>query len=85
MEHLIDTQKAAAILGISSTAVHRLCNRGTLPSIWLGSRRVFVRHKVEELARSPEYQKRTRRMIEYTQEELEQAGQSVMDEMRGAS
>lgn len=75
MEHLIDAKKAADILGISEVAVHRLCNRGTLPSIWLGCRRIFVRHKVEALARDEEYLRRTRRRTEPSAEELEAAGQ----------
>lgn len=60
MEHLLDAKQAAQILGISETAVHRLVNRGTLPAIWLGSRRIFVRHNVEKLLRDPDYQRRTR-------------------------
>lgn len=61
MEHLIDSRKAADILGISPSAVHRLVNRGTLPAIWLGSRRVFIRQQVEKLLHDPEYAKRSRR------------------------
>lgn len=79
MEHLIDAKEAARILGISQPAVHRLCNRGTLASIWLGSRRVFLRHKVKELAQSEEYLARTRRQNLYTREELEEAGQEKLD------
>lgn len=60
MEHLIDTKQAARILGISETAVHRLVNRGTLPAIWLGSRRIFLRHQVVKLLEDPEYQRRSR-------------------------
>lgn len=79
MEHIIDAKQAARILGISQTAVHRLCNRGTLPSIWLGSRRVFVRAKVEQLANDQEYLRRTRRQPEYTQAELESQGQIAIE------
>lgn len=60
MEHLIDTRRAAEMLGISQTAVHRLVNRGTLPAIWLGSRRIYLRHQVEKLLEDPDYQKRSR-------------------------
>lgn len=60
MEHLIDCKRAAEILGISQTAVHRLVNRGTLPAIWLGSRRIFLRHQVEKLLDDAEYRKRSR-------------------------
>jgi excisionase family DNA binding protein len=60
MEHLIESKEAAEILGISQTAVHRLVNRGTLPAIWLGSRRIFVRHQVLKLLEDPEYRKRSR-------------------------
>lgn len=79
MEHMIDTKQAARILGISKAAVHRLCNRGTLPSIWLGSRRVFVRANVEKLANDQDYLRRTRRQSEYSREELEAAGQSTLE------
>lgn len=60
MEHLIDTREAARILGISETAVHRLVNRGTLPAVWLGSRRIFIRGRVEQLLKDAEYQRRSR-------------------------
>lgn len=60
MEHLIDTREAARILGVSETAVHRLVNRGTLPAVWLGSRRIFVRQRVEALLEDAEYQRRSR-------------------------
>lgn len=60
MEHLIESKEAAEILGISQTAVHRLVNRGTLPAIWLGSRRIFVRHQVLKLLEDPEYRRRSR-------------------------
>lgn len=60
MEDRLTTRQVAELLGISVSAVHRLCNRGTLAWSWFAGRRVFQRSAVESLKESPGYSKRTR-------------------------
>lgn len=62
IENMIDAKEAAEILQISVTAVHRLCNRGSLPSLWLAGRRVFLKHKIQAFAIDPKRSKLTRRI-----------------------
>lgn len=61
MEDRLTTQQVAQELGISVSAVHRLCNRGTLGWSWFAGRRVFQRSAVDALKNSPGYSKRTRK------------------------
>ena len=70
-ENEIDAKEAARLLGISVAAVHRLCNRGTLPGRFFSGRRVIQRQSIDALKQSPVYQKRTRRR---TFDELIEAG-----------
>lgn len=60
-EDRITSDKAAEILGITKSALARLCSRGTLPYEWFGGRRVLKRSAVEALKNDPEYQRRTRK------------------------
>lgn len=62
IENMIDAKEVADILGISTQAVHRLCNRGSLPSLWLSGRRVFLKHKVIQFHLDPKRKKLTRRI-----------------------
>jgi|WetSurMetagenome_2_1015567.scaffolds.fasta_scaffold08319_12 hypothetical protein len=61
MEDRLTAQEVAAILGISVSAVHRLCARGTLASSMFAGRRVFQRQVIVALKNSAGYSKRTRR------------------------
>ena len=61
IESEVTAQDAARLLGISVAAVHRLCNRGTLPGRFFAGRRVIQRQSIDALKQSPVYQKRTRR------------------------
>lgn len=60
-ENECTAQEAARFLGISVAAVHRLCNRLTLPSRFFAGRRVIQRTALVALKQSPVYRKRTRR------------------------
>ena len=61
LEDRLTAQQVAAILGISVSAVHRLCTRGTLAFSWFAGRRVIQRSALEALKSSPGYSKRTRK------------------------
>lgn len=61
LEDRLTAQQAAAILGISVSAVHRLCTRGTLAFSWFAGRRVIQRSALDSLKSSPIYRKRTRK------------------------
>jgi len=74
IENMIDTREAARILGITPQAVNRLCNRGTLPSLWLGSRRVFVKLKVQKFALDPARERTTRRVLDSSDLEMNREG-----------
>lgn len=54
IKDIMDAGEVAAVLGISATAVHGLCSRGTLPSEWAGSKRVWrgatIRRYLEDAA-----------------------------------
>lgn len=60
-ENELSAAEAAQLLGITESALHRLCNRGTLAYRWFAGRRVINRVVVMELKSSNEYAKRTRR------------------------
>lgn len=62
IENMIDAKEAAEILGISVTAVHRLCNRGSLPNLWIAGRRVFLKHKIQAYSIDPKRIKLTRKI-----------------------
>jgi predicted DNA-binding transcriptional regulator AlpA len=57
----VDAVEAGKLLGISSSAVHQMARRGTLPSSWWGGKRVWLRSAVLALAKDAEYRKRSRR------------------------
>lgn len=59
-ENIADAEWVAATLGISISAVHRLCGRGTLPYRWVAGRRLFDKVAVKEFAASEAYRKRSR-------------------------
>lgn len=61
LENMIETKEVAQILGISVQAVSRLCNRGSIPFLWLGGRRVYIRHKILLYSMDPERMKKTRK------------------------
>jgi len=61
MEDRLTAQEVASLLGISVSAVHRLCARGTLGSAMFAGRRVFQRQIILALKNSAGYSKRTRR------------------------
>ena len=60
IENLHSAKEAADRLGISVSALHRLCNRGTLPSLWIGSQRFVKRDALRELMSNAAYRKASR-------------------------
>ena len=60
-EDRLTATQVARELGISVSAVHRLCSRGTLASSWFAGRRVFQRSAIDSLKESPGYSKRSRK------------------------
>lgn len=56
----LDASEVAALLQISVTAVHRLCNRGSLSFVWLSGKRIFRRELVEKYSVSARRLKMTR-------------------------
>lgn len=62
MEQWMDAKAASAVLGISVSALHRLCARGTLAYRFVAGRRLFLRASIEAFATSASYLKRTRRI-----------------------
>mgnify|MGYP003609053479 CR=1 FL=1 len=60
-EDRLTSREVAELLGISLSAVARLCARGTLAYAWFAGRRVFKKTAVEELAQNEEYKRRSRR------------------------
>lgn len=61
IDRYCDSRQAAAILGVTVSAVHRLVGRGRLAAMWMSGRRVFLRSAVLRLAEDEGYQARTRR------------------------
>jgi len=61
LEGWVTAADAARTLGVTVTAVHRLCARGTLASAWLGGVRFIRREKVIELRDDVGYQARSRK------------------------
>lgn len=60
IKDLMDAGEVATELGISASAVHRLCSRGTLPSEWAGSKRVWRGSTIRNYLKDAEAQARRR-------------------------
>lgn len=69
----MNAREVSKRLGITVSAVHRLCNRGTLASVRCGWCRLFRWEAVEALVANGGYQSRSRRKA--TMKELEDGGQ----------
>lgn len=60
IEGLISAREAADLLGISATALHRLCARGKIGCVWLSGRRLFSRSLILRMSNDPDYWKHSR-------------------------
>jgi len=60
IKDLMDAAEVAAELRIGVTAVHRLAQRGTLPSEWVGGKRAWRGTTIKRYLADPEAQKRRR-------------------------
>lgn len=58
MEQYISVKQASYLLGISTQAVYRLIDRGTLAGSVVGATRVVKRTAIAQLLATPEYSKR---------------------------
>jgi predicted DNA-binding transcriptional regulator AlpA len=84
LEDLLDARAVAKTLGITVSAVHRLAARGTLPSNWLGGRRIWKRAQVAQyLADQPaQARRRASATVQIGGQQLELA--EVVEQLRGA-
>ncbi len=60
IDEFITAREAGKILGVSSSAVHKLCANGTLWGKKVGLQLLFRRSGVTELREDPAYRKRSR-------------------------
>jgi excisionase family DNA binding protein len=77
LENYLSAKEAARELRISVSALHRLCARGRLASVWIGAQRFVRKDQVRLLAHDVDYQRASRRFAYRgkTLDELEQGGQ----------
>lgn len=61
LENYYTAKEAASHLRISVSALHRLCARGRLASVWIGSQRFVRKDAVRLLEFDVDYQRSTRR------------------------
>lgn len=74
MESWLSTKEVAAALGISQTAVNRLCDRGTLAFRFVAGRKIVSSRVLDNYVMDEAAQARRRNM-----KELEDAGQQVIE------
>lgn len=61
IKDIMDAGEVASHLCISTTAVHRLAQRGTLPSEWAGAKRIWRGATIRRYEQDAEAQQRRRR------------------------
>jgi excisionase family DNA binding protein len=63
LDNYYSAKEAAGHLNISVSALHRLCNRGRLASVWVGSQRFIRRDVIRLLEFDVDYQRCTRKYV----------------------